>query len=198
MRKNIITLFCMLVLMLTANNAVGNTFSPTFKDSSYVGAFSPDTSSSETDELNYIQHLVGMAVNTFEGSTETEGTAYAGQDWFDRYSDLMTPMPYASAFYDKQENGSEMTLSSSDFDAGLYYVLGKYDAGNAGAMVWLLNLNPGDVIDLPDTYTGPNGGNQGLSHTTLFSTTPVPVPSAILLLCFGLAGVVGGRRKLNG
>jgi len=91
-------------------------------------------------------------------------------------------------------------VSVSDYD----YILAKY--GNA-SLVWYIggvDLSGYDNVYIQPSWTPPSGyeppdekpiGSIGgaLSHYTLYNQ--VPIPSSIVLLGFGLVGLVGFRRN---
>jgi hypothetical protein len=104
-------------------------------------------------------------------------------------------------FY-KQDNGNTTFNAGTGFD----YIIGKYDAGNAGMYVWYIGDLVGDVtVVLPqklstDPINNPQG--QSLSHTTAYSSggggTPPVVPdggSTVALLGSALVILAGIARR---
>jgi hypothetical protein len=79
-------------------------------------------------------------------------------------------------------------LLTDDAPVGTYYVLGKYDAAQAGSLVWLVTVTaPGTSISLPAYF---DGENHGLSHATTF----VPDGGMTLMLLGGALVGLGALR----
>ncbi len=77
------------------------------------------------------------------------------------------------------------------------YLIGKYDAGNAGTVVWYVGGLTGEVT-IPQNFLG--GTQFGLSHWSLYRGEGTTVPeggSTLALLGLVLLGVHLLRRSAN-
>jgi hypothetical protein len=138
--------------------------------------------SGDADRINYVNHLIGMAVGMQDDAL--------GQH-FTRSNNAFSQLP--QAVLAGHLNG---TSTSIDLGAGgLYtYLFAKYDGPNYGSEVWYVgDLN--GTIEIPAT-----AGGYGLSGWTLFGTGVPGVPdggiTAVLLgTALGALGLV--RRFLS-
>lgn len=80
---------------------------------------------------------------------------------------------------------------------GYEYILGKYDADQAGSLVWYFAGGYTDgVVTLPGTFNG-----FGLSHISLYNSaggpppTQVPEPGTALLAGLALLGLAASRKR---
>jgi hypothetical protein len=142
---------------------------------SYVGSITPNVPANPDDEEDYINFLITLA---------TGATSLAANNPYDqtfvRSANDIAGLPEAD-FSSKSDN-SQTDFSLVNFTG---YVLGKYDAENAGAWVWYLSDFTGD-IEVPSDF----GGKYGLSHTSFFGGTPVPDGgTTAVLLGLGLMGL---------
>ena len=162
----------------------------TFASTRYIGSVTPGTPTSPDDEIDYINQLLSMALNT--------DTSVGGND-FDRSGFACAGCLPAVL------TGSLTDLVTDDvptaLGAGFTYLYVKYSAGE-GSHVW-------DIRGLTGTI-GPSGslsthtfpvvaGQNEWSHFALFNpgTTTVPEPTTLFLLGVGLLSVGIGHRKLN-
>lgn len=132
--------------------------------------------SGDQDRENYVNHLIGMALGSFDSAL--------GQD-FTRSNNDFGPLP--TAVFDSNGTGTSVDLGS-----GFTYLFAKYDGPNYGSEVWY-------VADLTGTISIPStAGGYGLSGWTLFNPgTSVPDGGTTAMLA-GLAllslGLMSRRR----
>ena len=159
-------------------------------DANYVGSVSPGGGDPAT-EAGYINALILLAPGAGD-------TPCVGQTCNRENSVIPTAALPSATSAGKQDNGN----TSVDLGAGFFqYILGKYDAQNAGSLVWFSEAGFTGIITLPGSF-----GQQGLSHTTWFNSVPggddddqdVPEPGTLALLGLGLLGLGLGRRRRNG
>ena len=151
-----------------------------FNDQYDLGYYYPGAPAGDADEENYVNHLIGMALNSSD--------SFSGQS-FTRKGTSCGTCP-AAVFNSKDESESNSVDLGS---GGFTYLLAKYDAGNAGVEVWNVQDLSG-VITIPDSF-----GKYGLSHWTLFGggTTTPDSGTAAALLGLGLAGLAGLRARFG-
>ena len=173
--------------LLAASTAA---FAISFGDANYVGLINDNIPSNPANEIVNINNLIALAPGA--------APIACGTEVCDRLnSTLAGPFPAAVlAGAGKQEDGASVDLP------GTYqYLLGKYDAGQAGALVWFFENGISGTIALPATFNG-----FGLSHTSWYNEfagdddddQDVPEPGTLALLGLGLLGLGLGRRRRNG
>jgi hypothetical protein len=158
----------------------------TTASSSYVGSITPNVPANPDDEEDYINFLRTLGTGT---TSLAANNAY--DQTFVRSGNALPGLPEAD-FSSKSDNDNT-DFSLIDFTG---YVLGKYDAENAGAWVWYLSDFTGDIT-VPSDF----GGQYGLSHTSFFGGTPTNVPdggTTAVLLGLGLVALslINRRRSI--
>jgi len=154
------------------------------EDSYYLGSITDGIPPSDENQLNWLNEIIGMSNGDTMPSTNP-----AGESLF-RYDNGFTDLDDAVAG-NKQEDDGTRTVGSTSV-----YVMGKYGKANGPDQVTYLWY----IGDVPEgTVLKLNDARDGLSHTTLFSsTTTVPYGGTTVAL-FGLSllgfGVV--LRKLK-
>jgi hypothetical protein len=177
---------CALILAFSHNvSATPRVLPPsinlTIGDQHELGLVIGNISNEDGDRLNYVNHLIGMALNTHDQAF--------GNDFF-RSNNSFSPLP--QAVLDGHVNGTGTTVN---LGSGVFtYLFAKYGgetgdgAGSSFAEVWYVG-NLSGVITIPGT---------GLSSWTLFGpAVPDGGTTAMLLgAALGTLGVV--RRFLMG
>jgi hypothetical protein len=134
--------------------------------------------SGDQDRLNYVNHLIGMALGTTDqalGQTFTRSNNDFG--------------PLAPAVLTGLVNGTSTSINLGA--GGTYlYLFAKYDGPNYGSEVWYVGDLSG-IITIPAT-----AGGYGLSGWTLFgSTGSVPDGGTTAMLLGAALGVLGMARR---
>jgi hypothetical protein len=133
----------------------------------------------DNDRLNYVNHLVGMALGTTDQAF--------GQTFF-RSNNSFGQMPQAVLAGNVQGTSTSINLGAG----GLYtYLLAKYDGPNYGTEVWYVGDLSG-IITIPAT-----AGRYGLSGWMLFGPGVPGVPdggTTAMLLGAALSALGVARR----
>ena len=170
--------FCTAMLAFTHN-----TRALTIGDAHELGFVQFGIPSGDADRLSYVNHLIGMALNstdTFNGQTfNRSGADPAGGN-------------YPPATLTGHVNG---TGTSIDLGAGgtYLYLFAKYDGPNAGSEVWYVG-NLSGIITIP--AFGLAGQNYGLSGWTLFGSAGSVPDGGTTAMLLGMAfGALGMARR---
>jgi len=158
---------------------------PIFLDQSsirYLGLINDGIPPDPDSEVSYINHLISMILgDSHVFDTETyfrSSNACAGCGTADTDDTV------------KDESESP----NGNFGGGYTYLLAKYDASQAGSLVW-------DVRGLTgDFEVQAKLNNKGISHWSLYKAedTDVPEPMTLTLLGVGLAGLgLLSKRRLR-
>lgn len=134
--------------------------------------------SGDSDRLNYVNHLIGMAL----GSQDD----FAGQHFTRSNNDFG---PLAPAVLTGLVSGSSTSINLGA--GGTYlYLFAKYDGPNYGSEVWYVGDLSG-IITIPAT-----AGGYGLSGWTLFgSAGSVPDGGTTAMLLGAALGSLGMARR---
>jgi hypothetical protein len=151
--------------------------------SQFLGIISPDGGSPEA-EATQITHLVSLA----PGSTDTFG----GDD-YERSLNSCGTCPDATAV---GSVANETGNNTGDFGSGFTYLKGKYDAAQAGALVWYVAGLTG-TFEIPQEFGTCGATGCGLSHWLLLNPggNNVAEPSTTLLAGLAFAGIAFFSRK---
>jgi hypothetical protein len=165
--------FCAAMLAFTHN-----TRALSIGDEHELGFVEFGIPSGDTDRLNYVNHLIGMALGSEDDAL--------GQHFTRSNNDFG---PLAPAVLAGLVSG---TSTSIDLGAGgtYLYLFAKYDGPNYGSEVWYVGDLSG-IITIPDT-----AGGYGLSGWTLFgSAGSVPDGGTTAMLLGAALGSLGMARR---
>ncbi len=137
--------------------------------------------SGDSDRLNYVNHLIGMALGSQDDAF--------GQH-FTRSNNAFGSLPQAVLAGHVNGTGTSINLGA----AGTYtYLFAKYDGPNYGSEVWYVGDLSG-IITIPAT-----AGGYGLSGWTLFGSGGGSVPdggTTVMLLGAALGALGMARRYI--
>jgi hypothetical protein len=176
-----------ILILCTAFCAAMLAFNPNAKaltigDSHELGFVNFGIPSGDSDRLNYVNHLIGMALGTQDD--------FSGQH-FTRSNNAFGSLP--QAVLAGHVNGSTTSINLGA--GGLYtYLFAKYDGPNYGSEVWYVGDLSG-IITIPAT-----AGRYGLSGWTLFGPGVPGVPDGgmtAMLLGTALSALGMARRYLK-
>jgi hypothetical protein len=183
MKKLLSVLFAAVLFLGLGANAVQAT-SLTYGDAYYLGYVNDAIPSNVDDTVGYINNLITLAAGAGPTVIGTESYSRVG-------SALPGPFPVAVALGGVK---TDTSIGSGINVTGWTYLLGKYDAHNAGAYVWYVAGL--ETADIPNFFNA--AGQYGLSHYTLLNHTQVPDGGATLMLLGGaLVGLGALRRKFR-
>lgn len=154
-------------------------------DANYVGSINDGIPSSQTREATYINNLITLAPGTGDTTIDTET--------YNRVGSTLVGLPEVTEVGSvKDESGSTtISLGGATYD----YVLAKYDAKQAGSLVWYSATGFTGDVAIDATFNG-----FALSHISAYNEGDPPVvpePASIALMGLGglLAGYGVSRRK---
>ena len=156
----------------------------TINDPGVVGVHHGNLADSSTaTETAAAQTLLNMLASTTIGSFQTSDTEYAG-----------APSVILA-------EGTQVNFGEADpvpGTSGWDYVLGKYDAGNAGYVLW----HVGGAAFTPEEFSNPLWANKAgnghrISHYTVFNATTIPDGGTTLLLLGAGLAVLGVARRIR-
>jgi hypothetical protein len=177
-RSMICTAFCAAMLAFSHD---AHALALTFSDSHAIGSVSNGWPSGDSDKLNYVNHLIEMALGTNE---QANGQKYSRSD------NAFGPPGQAVLAGHINGTGTTVNLGSG----GLFsYLFATYNTPNNGSQVWYVGDLSG-IITIPARFNG-----YALSGWTLFAAAEnIPDGGATVML-LGAAlltlGVV--RRRLK-
>jgi hypothetical protein len=164
-------------------------------DANYVGSITDGIPSNPTDEVTYVNALTALAAGT--GDTTCAITEVCNREG----STLAGPFAAATTTGAQKDETEPFQLDAFGFE----YIVGKYDAGQAGSLVWYFagGYTGHEFIDLPDLFNG-----KGLSHISLYNGANgngggggngtgggMPEPGTLALAGIALLGAAVARRR---
>jgi hypothetical protein len=154
----------------------------TIGDTHELGFVNFGIPSGDTDRMNYVNHLIGMALGTTDQAF--------GQTFF-RSNNAFGSLPQAVLAGHVSGTSTSINLGAG----GLYtYLFAKYDGPNYGSEVWYVGDLSG-IITIPAT-----AGRYGLSGWTLFGPGVPGVPdggTTAMLLGAALSALGVARRYIK-
>jgi hypothetical protein len=153
----------------------------------YVGLIDPGVPPNPSNQVPYINFLIGL------GATTSVFDPITGQTY--TRSDLAGPFPTALLpevqKKDDYVDGDPTTIVAT---ASFTYLVAKYDNEQAGSLVWYLSGVSGDTYVVPTKLN-----NKGLSGITMYNAGDIPdVPdggATLGLLGLAMLGVGYLRRR---
>jgi PEP-CTERM motif len=181
-------------LSMLAASAASSAAVLSFGDANYLGLVNDGIPSSLTAEVSYINALNDLAA----GASAVPCPSVSSEEC-DRIGSTLAG-PFANALLaDAVKFDTTSASDTYSTTETFHYVLGKYDAGQAGSMVWYFAGGITGLIDLQDTLNG-----KGLSHISLFNPDgggggggSTPEPATLALVGLGLLGTAAARRRLQ-
>lgn len=177
---------CALALGLAAPNALADPL--TIAGPNFLGIIVDGIPSNPASEVGYI--------NTLLAQPTPSGPTAVGTEVYVRSANTCGGACPAAVLAGSMKDDTD---PSNTIDVtGFTYLLGKYDAGNAGSIVWYVGNLSGEQT-IPSAFD--DGGQYGLSHWSLYTTEQfqrVPDGGMTLMLLGGaLVGLEGLRRKFR-
>lgn len=160
----------------------------TIGDASTFGYVFLGIPSGDSERLNYVNHLAGMAPGTLD--------SFSGQTFIRTLNNPGPGFPNYPNAAPPALNGFSTTINLGSTVGVFDYLFAKYDGSNQGSVVWFVGDLSGSVT-IPASWTGP-----GLSRWTLFKEEGgggnVPDSgSTVILLGTALTGLGAMRRYLK-
>lgn len=176
---------CALALGLAVPNALADPL--TLDGPNFLGYIVDGIPSNPEAEVGYINTLLDQPLGT--------GPTLDGTEVYGRSTNLCGGLACPDAVLAGSDKSEGEDPSNTIDVTGFTYLLGKYDAGNAGSLVWYVGDLSGEQT-IPAAFSGTQ---YGLSHWSLYNpTTSVPDGGMTLMLLGGvLVGLEGLRRKLR-
>lgn len=159
-----------------------------------LGNVNPPEPADPADYVNYINEMITLGTGQ-SGTVTVPG----GIDNVYRSGNAFSGLTTATEVGDVVSSGNP---STSIFDSGFEYLVGKYDGPNGGLEVWdIASIAAGDYIDIPENAYGAGNGQYGLSGWVLFNATGnQSVPDGgwtAMLLGFAVSGLFLVRRYMS-
>jgi hypothetical protein len=160
--------------------------SPTLSvgDAYYVGLINDGIPSNPADEVSYINNLITLATGA--------GNTTIGSETYNRISSTNT-QTFATAVTTnsaKDESENPSTILTGVFQ----YIIGKYDASQAGSLVWFNADGFSGTVTVPSTLNG-----KGVSHISVYNrgspgggVEEIPEPLSIVVWSVLGAAALGG------
>jgi hypothetical protein len=186
--KNRIPLLFGAVCALLAFACTAKASTLNFFDSRDLGYVHYGIPSGDQDRTNYVNHLVGMGLNSND--------AFDGQTFFRSGNSCGTCTPVAKA---DMTNGPVGDATVNLGSGGYLYLFAKYDGPNAGSEVWNIQGLSG-VITIPTKGTPDKDNKYGLSGWSIWKGGETNTPdsgTAAALLGLGLTGLAGLRARFG-
>jgi protein with PEP-CTERM/exosortase system signal len=159
-----------------------------FGDGRDLGFIHDGIPSGDQDRTDYVNHLIGMGLNTTD--------SFQGQD-FTRYNTSCgscTPVNVLDI-----QNGAPKVATVDLGSGGFLYLFAKYDGPNAGSEVWNIQGLTG-VFTIPAFGTPDKNNKYGLSGWSIWKGGETNTPdsgTAAALLGLGLTGLAALRARFG-
>lgn len=151
-----------------------------------VGSIDPGSPASMTEEIDYVETLLGMSANDelIEPINSNNDRTFTTFD----YDAAVVPIVVADYVkYDPPSNPASVS--------GYGFVLAKF--GNTS---WVWELSSGETFEVPQQFNGVSNTGNGISHYSVFNKTTTRVPdggATVALLGISLLGLGAARRFLG-